>query len=93
MGPETPPAVCTARPIVLHRIARQEGFYVAGSLPQRLHNPGSLVFAHQAGALRGPGRYAAFADDRAGWEALERDVAAKRRDGMPLSIGWAYLPY
>lgn len=65
-------------------IARQEGFYVKGSLPARLHNPGALVFAGQKEAIRDCGtpdlicgQYAYFPTDEAGWAALHKDIAAK----------------
>jgi hypothetical protein len=63
-------------------LATREGFFSAGTLPGRLHNPGSLAYAHQERATRGDGGYAAFPRDIDGWSALERDIAAKRRRGV-----------
>lgn len=47
-------------------IARAEGWYVEGSLPRRLNNPGSLK--DRAGKL------IAFATPEEGWSALKRQV-------------------
>jgi hypothetical protein len=84
-------------------IAREEGWYAKAkcdkdetypnqtcmNLPQVLHNPGSLSYAHQAGAqvfctsFPGPpdfgecGGYAVFPTDEAGWAALHKDIEAK----------------
>lgn len=55
-------------------IARQEGFWVAGSVASRNHNPGNIMsshFAAQYGATStGVGGYAIFPDDASGWAAL-----------------------
>lgn len=87
-----PPAVCPVRPAIVERIARQEGFHVRGTLPARLHNPGALRWHGQPGARLGPRSFAHFETDAHGWAALERDITAKRRRGIPLHIAWAYLP-
>lgn len=63
-------------------LATREGFFSAATLPGRLHNPGSLAYAHQERATRGAAGYAAFPRDIDGWSALERDIAAKRRRGV-----------
>jgi hypothetical protein len=61
-----------------HAIAKAEGFYRAGTIPNRLHNPGDIR------ALRGtryPGQvglnkhgYVIFRNDRAGWQALYHQI-------------------
>lgn len=55
-------------------IARTEGYYVKGSLPNRHRNPGDIraskgiIYPGQIGIDRR--RYVIFANDRAGWNAL-----------------------
>lgn len=73
-------------------IAVKEGFYKPNSLPARLHNPGSLVYARQRAATPGERGFARFPTDRDGWAALERDLDKKITRGTPLRIAWAYLP-
>ncbi len=73
------------------RIAQAEGFYLQGSLPARLHNPGALVFARQHDAVRGALGFARFPSDSSGWLALERDLQRKRAAHIPLQRGWEYL--
>lgn len=82
---------CSGRPPVIFFIAKKEGYYKKGTLPARLHNPGSLWFCHQRGAKLGPRGFARFANDKAGWSALERDVVAKTVRHIPLKKGWDYL--
>jgi hypothetical protein len=83
---------CTSDPAYLEVIPRREGFWKAGSLPARYHNPGALRFAGQARATRGLRGYAVFETDEAGFEALERDVEGKIARGARLSKAWRYLP-
>lgn len=58
-------------------IARTEGFYHRGTLPNRLHNPGDLrssrrdVYPGQVGLRRG---YVVFSSDRWGWAALYAQI-------------------
>jgi hypothetical protein len=52
-----------------YAIARAEGYFVDGSLPQRLNNPGDLVDP-TTGKLR------QFATPAEGWDALRRQVRA-----------------
>jgi hypothetical protein len=58
-------------------IARAEGFYVKGSIPNRLHNPGDIrshlqhAYPGQIGLSHG---YVIFRNDHAGWAALERQI-------------------
>ncbi len=53
-------------------IARAEGFYVAGSLPQRANNPGDLKLGNLGyGEISGK---TVFPDPSAGWRALYNQV-------------------
>jgi hypothetical protein len=58
-------------------IARAEGFYVKGSIPNRLHNPGDIrshslhAYPGQIGLSHG---YVVFRNNRAGWSALEHQI-------------------
>ena len=72
-------------------IATKEGYYVAGSLPARLHNPGALVYIGQAGALRHKSGFAYFVDDKTGWAALDADLREKFRLKKSLKKAWTYL--
>jgi hypothetical protein len=61
-----------------HAIARAEGFYRVGTIPQRLHNPGDLRVVR---GYRYPGQvgtdrrgYAIFRNDRAGFAALTHQL-------------------
>ena len=82
---------CSVRRGVIEFIAVQEGFHVSGSLPARMHNPGSLVWHGQPGGRPGALGFAEFTSDSVGWSALERDVSAKIRLGIPLKVAWTYL--
>lgn len=64
-----PPAIVR----VAQAIARQEGFYVAGSIPQRAHNPGDLKIPGWTGATLGGG-ISVFDSDNAGWTALYKQL-------------------
>ena len=65
-------------------IARAEGWFLAKSLPARCHNPGDLKavrgysYPGQAGVCKGG--HARFKTDKAGWAALEHQIA-KAIDG------------
>jgi hypothetical protein len=58
-------------------IARTEGFYVARTIPHRLHNPGDIrstslhAYAGQRGLYHG---YVVFKTDRDGWTALRAQL-------------------
>lgn len=58
----------------INALARQEGFPIEGSLPQRRNNPGDIEdgkFARAHGALPSDGsRFAAFPDAATGFAAL-----------------------
>lgn len=62
-----------------HAIAKTEGFYVRGSIPNRLHNPGDLkiiakgnVYPGQVGV--GKGGHVRFRNDAAGYAALYHQI-------------------
>lgn len=58
---------------LLEAMARQEGFLVKGTRPQRLNNPGDIEygkFAKAHGADRGDGRFAHFPDVKTGYQAM-----------------------
>lgn len=58
-------------------IARQEGFYVHGSIPQRNHNPGNLRHGVGGSASKANGTaggFATYASDEDGFEDLRRQV-------------------
>jgi hypothetical protein len=51
-------------------IARAEGFYVAGSVPQRANNPGALILPNWQGPRLGKEGQAVFASAEEGWQRL-----------------------
>ena len=57
-----------------HAIAKAEGCYVRGSIPNRYHNCGDLKvvkgFTYPGQIGIGKGRHVIFANDAAGWNAL-----------------------
>jgi hypothetical protein len=67
-------------------IAKQEGFDVPGSVPQRQNNPGDLVHApgetHTPGESEGVG---SFATVQQGWAMLERQLQRYADRGMTLA--------
>jgi len=60
-----------------HAIACTEGFFVKGTLPNRLHNPGDLrsrlphAYEGQIGLYHG---YVVFRGDQFGWQALYQQI-------------------
>lgn len=54
-------------------IAKAEGFYVAGSIPQRANNPGDLKPPNWTGPTLGNG-IAVYASADAGWSALYKQL-------------------
>jgi hypothetical protein len=67
---------------LLEAIAREEGFYVAGSRPQRNNNPGDLEYGPETirfGATAGDPRFAVFADARTGWNALRSWLSVRAK--------------
>ena len=60
---------------LIEAIAKQEGYYVEGSRPQRNNNPGDLLFCPESqhfGATHGDPRFAVFPNTSTGWKALQR---------------------
>ena len=58
---------------LLEAMARQEGFYIGGSLAQRNHNPGNIIsgqFATAHGSIGAGLGYAVFPDDLTGFAAM-----------------------
>lgn len=86
-------APCPVEPAYAEIIARHEGFYHAGSLPQRLNNPGSLKYVGQAGAVRDHAGFARFPSAEDGWAALQQDVEGKYARGIPLRHAWKYFKW
>lgn len=82
---------CEQRAWIVEKIARREGFFHPGTLPQRLNNPGSIKYVGQVGASPGPHGFAMWDSAIEGWSALERLVAHKRETGENLRRAWAYL--
>lgn len=64
-------------------IARFEGFYTAGSVAQRNHNPGNLRAGPRAISKDSRG-YAIYASDADGWADLERQVDLNISRGLTL---------
>jgi hypothetical protein len=83
-GPTTYPAAIQN---FAQAIARQEGFYVKGSVPARAHNPGDLKIP---GAAVLPGTsITVFESDDAGWDALYHQlylILAGRSDYYSLDM-------
>jgi hypothetical protein len=73
-------------------IARREGFHIPGSVPQRLNNPGDLMYAGQVKAephsIHGSdGKvrvYAEFPTVADGWAALETQIRLDAKRGLTL---------
>lgn len=59
-------------------IAKQEGFFIKGTIPSRLHNPGDLkaVYGYRFPGQVGTDRHGhvIFRNDNAGWAALQNQV-------------------
>ena len=74
-------------------IAEMEGFYKPRSVPQRLNNPGDLMFAHQrkavphsiVGSDNKVRIYAEFPTIEDGWEALYRQIRLDASRGLTIS--------
>lgn len=77
---------------LLEAIARQEGFYVTGSLAQTDHNPGNVIygtFAAAHGAINqniALSLYATFPDDATGWAALRALISGPAYKGLTVEI-------
>ena len=74
-------------------IAKEEGFFKSGTLPQRDHNPGDL--RHSPHSLHDPAAPDAIGDiddDADGWADLERQLRIDAGRGLDLEQGiysWA----
>jgi len=66
-------------------IAREEGFYVPGSLPNRNNNPGDLRHAPGETHAGNPNAVGAFDTVEEGWAALERQLGLYAERGLTLS--------
>jgi hypothetical protein len=66
-------------------MAQREGFGIPGALPTRNNNPGDL--RHAPGEMHDPGKpdsVGSFANPRAGWGALERQIALEASRDLTL---------
>lgn len=59
-------------------IARAEGFYVSGSIPQRAHNPGDLKLSAASSPLGYLNGHTIFSSDEEGWNALFHQIELMR---------------
>jgi hypothetical protein len=78
---------------LLTAMAKQEGFYIRGSRPNRNNNPGDLEFgpfARAHGAIDSDGRFAIFPDTATGFQAMK---ALLLRDYSGLTIEQALNKY
>ena len=58
-----------------HAVAKAEGFYNHGTIPNLCHNPGDLKGKHFTGQIGlCKGGHARFADDAYGWDALYSQI-------------------
>ena len=75
-------------------IAHEEGFYVAGSLPQRNNNPGDL--RHGNGEIHPdnqPNAVGSFATPEEGWAALNRQLRLDAARGWTVQqLIYSYAP-
>ena len=72
----------------LEAVAREEGFYIAGTRPQRNNNPGDIEFgkftqAH--GATAGDPRFAIFPDHDSGFAAMRSLFQSGGYKGLTVS--------
>lgn len=73
-------------------IAKEEGDETPGTVPNRLNNPGDLIYVGQAGAVpvKITGRdgkvrtFCKFATPEAGMQALQNDLRLKAKRGLTL---------
>jgi hypothetical protein len=76
--PEPPTEPSTKIEQFAHAIARAEGFYRKGTIPNRYHNPGDLKavkgFTYPGQVGIGKGRHVIFANYTAGWNALYHQI-------------------
>ncbi len=72
----------------LQAVARQEGFYVIGTRPERNNNPGDIEFGQFAkahGATHGDPRFAIFPDVPTGFAAMRSLFQAPAYKGHTVS--------
>jgi hypothetical protein len=72
--------------LLLEAMARMEGFFVAGSRPQRNRNPGDIEygsFARAHGAIGGDPRFAIFPDIATGYQC-QAALLAEHYRGMTI---------
>jgi hypothetical protein len=74
---------------IAQAIAKEEGFYVPGSIAQRNHNPGNLRSWGSAPIVSG---YAAAPDDATGWSWLYSQVQTNINRGLTLNEFFAGKP-
>lgn len=75
-------------------IAKEEGFYIKGTVPNRLNNPGDLIYVAQPDAKAHPitGRdgkvrlFAEFPDPETGWSALKSQLQRNLRKHPKLTL-------
>lgn len=74
-------------------IAREEGFFTSGTLPQRNHNPGDLRHSpHSSHTADAPEAIGDIDSDTDGWEDLERQLQIDAGRNMTLQqaiYSWA----
>jgi hypothetical protein len=80
---------------LIEAIARQEGFYLVGSRPQRNNNPGDIEFgpfAQKHGATKGDPRFAIFPSPDVGFAAMRALLNSPSYLGLTLAAAlnkWA----
>ncbi len=78
--------------LLAHLIAIEEGFYVAGSIPQRNNNPGDLRHApDETHPEDAPNSVGAFETPEKGWAMLERQLELFA--GRGLTVAQAIAAY
>lgn len=65
-------------------IAREEGFFSAGTLPQRNHNPGDLRHSPHSQHPGDPDAIGAIDTDADGWADLDRQLRMYAERGLTL---------
>ena len=72
----------------LEAVAREEGFYVEGSRPQRNKNPGDIEygrFSKAHGAVLSDGRFAVFATVEQGFECMAALFSCSTYSGLTVA--------
>jgi hypothetical protein len=74
-------------------IAKEEGFYVPGSVPNRLHNPGDLRHSPHSYHTGDPNGIGEIDNDTDGWADLERQLELFADRGLTLAqVIYEYAP-